>query len=386
MTGRSSAGLTGGGSRALSMNNSYTYDADGLRLTKTVGNEQHKYVWQGSTLVSEYYGGKTLEFFYDESGAPYGFSYKSSSTAAPAMYYYVTNLQGDVTNVLDASGNTVASYTYNAWGKVLSSSGSMASINPLRYRGYYFDNETGLYYVSSRYYSPEIARFINADDIDLLGANSDFASLSLFAYCGNNPVSRVDASGEVWFTAMAVGGVVGAAISAVSSAVTQYALTGTVNWKSVGVSAASGFVSGAIAASPLGKLGQVVAGGVIGGLSYAADCYVNNKAMKLDEAIISVIAGAASGKIGGAGADKDHVLSNAFNGTKKVIERETRRANQKYAQKAISKAISSRNNIFASTVSESAIRFTTGGFFYNTITGKLFNSGLLPNAPTWKPW
>lgn len=130
----------------------------------------------------------------------------------------------------------------------------------------------------------------------------------------------------------------------------------------------------------------MVAGGVIGGLSYAADCYVNNKAMKLDEAIISVIAGAASGKIGGAGADKDHVLSNAFNGTKKVIERETRRANQKYAQKAISKAISSRNNIFASTVSESAIRFTTGGFFYNTITGKLFNSGLLPNAPTWKPW
>ena len=66
-------------------------------------------MWQGSTLVSEYYGGKTLEFFYDESGAPYGFSYKSSSTAAPAMYYYVTNLQGDVTNVLDASGNTVAS-------------------------------------------------------------------------------------------------------------------------------------------------------------------------------------------------------------------------------------------------------------------------------------
>ena len=151
-------------------------------------------MWQGSTLVSEYYGGKTLEFFYDESGAPYGFSYKSSSTAAPAMYYYVTNLQGDVTNVLDASGSTVASYTYNAWGKLLSSSGSMASINPLRYRGYYFDNDTGLYYLKSRYYDPQIARFVNADS-----QISTYASgLNLFAYCGNNPVSRIDSNGHSW--------------------------------------------------------------------------------------------------------------------------------------------------------------------------------------------
>ena len=163
-----------------------------------MGNEQHKYVWQGSTLVSEYYGGKTLEFFYDESGAPYGFSYKSSSTAAPAMYYYVTNLQGDVTNVLDASGNTVASYTYNAWGKVLSSSGSMASINPIRYRGYYFDSDTGLYYLKSRYYDPQLARFINADDY--VSSGQSFSGCNTFAYCGNNPVSRVDAAGHVWET------------------------------------------------------------------------------------------------------------------------------------------------------------------------------------------
>ena len=343
-------------------------------------------MWQGSTLVSEYYGGKTLEFFYDESGAPYGFSYKSRSTAAPAMYYYVTNLQGDVTNVLDASGNTVASYTYNAWGKLLSSSGAMASINPIRYRGYYFDGDTGLYYVSSRYYAPEIARFINADDIDLLGANSDFASLSLFVYCGNNPVSRVDASGEVWFTAMVVGGVVGAAISAVSSMMFQASQTGAINLKSVGVSFVAGFVSGAIAASPLGTAGQVVAGGVMGGLSYVADCYVNNKAMKLDEAILSVGAGALSGLIGGAGADKDDVLSTAYYGTKRIIEKQTHKANQKYAQKVITRAISSRNNVLESAALESTTRFTLGTFAYNFITEKLGRSGLFSNAPTWKPW
>ena len=187
--------LTSAVNSSAGLNNSYTYDADGLRLTKTVGNEQHKYVWQGSTLVSEYYGGKTLEFFYDESGAPYGFSYKSSSTAAPAMYYYVTNLQGDVTNVLDASGNTVASYTYNAWGKVLSSSGSMASINPIRYRGYYFDSDTGLYYLKSRYYDPQIARFINADDY--VSSGQGILGCNMFAYCLNSPVVHADYAGNI---------------------------------------------------------------------------------------------------------------------------------------------------------------------------------------------
>ncbi|MBP3538543.1 MAG: RHS repeat-associated core domain-containing protein [Oscillospiraceae bacterium] len=188
--------LTSAVNSSKGLNNSYTYDADGLRLTKTVSGEQHKYVWQGSTLVSEYYGGKSLEFFYDESGVPYGFSYKSSSSAAPAMYYYVTNLQGDVTNVLDASGNTVASYTYNAWGKLLSSSGAMASINPIRYRGYYFDSDTGLYYVSSRYYAPELGRFINADDVSMLGADGSVLSYNLFAYCLNNPVNRFEVDGN----------------------------------------------------------------------------------------------------------------------------------------------------------------------------------------------
>ena len=125
----------------------YTYDSDGLRLTKTINGVEHKYLWQGSKLVSEYYDGKELEFFYDESGNPYAFSYKASSTATPVTYYYLTNLQGDITGILDSSGTSVASYTYNAWGKLLSSSGDLASINPLRYRGYYYDAELEMYYL-----------------------------------------------------------------------------------------------------------------------------------------------------------------------------------------------------------------------------------------------
>lgn len=181
------------------LSNSYTYNADGLRLTKTVGTVEHKYVWQGSKLISEYYGGKELHFFYDESGAPFAFAYKSSATATPVFYYYVTNLQGDVIKILNASGSTVATYSYDAWGKLLDSSGSMADINPIRYRGYYYDTDTQLYYLLSRYYDPQIARFINADEI--VSTGQGFTGTNMFAYCGNNPVTRVDSSGLAWETA-----------------------------------------------------------------------------------------------------------------------------------------------------------------------------------------
>ena len=172
---------------------SYTYDVDGLRQTKTVGGVEHRYVWQGNKLVSEYWDGKELEFFYDESGMPYAFSYKSSSSATPVFYYYVTNLQGDVVKILTASGTEVANYSYNAWGKLLSSSGTMASVNPIRYRGYYFDAESGFYYLQSRYYDPSICRFINADSYASTGQG--FLGANMFTYCLNNPICFSDSTG-----------------------------------------------------------------------------------------------------------------------------------------------------------------------------------------------
>ena len=188
--------LTSAVNSSTGLNNSYTYDMDGLRLTKTVGSVEHKYVWQGSKLVAEYFGGTEFEFFYDENGAPYAFSYKATASATPVMYYYVTNLQGDVVSILNAGGTSVAEYSYNAWGKVLSATGTMAAINPIRYRGYYFDSDSGLYYVSNRYYDSEIGRFINADDTDYIGADGSVLSCNLFAYCMNNPVNRFDVDGN----------------------------------------------------------------------------------------------------------------------------------------------------------------------------------------------
>ena len=108
----------------------------------------------------------------------------------------MTNLQGDVVSILNAGGTSVAEYSYNAWGKVLSATGTMAAINPIRYRGYYFDSDSGLYYVSNRYYDSEIGRFINADDTDYIGADGSVLSCNLFAYCMNNPVNRFDVDGN----------------------------------------------------------------------------------------------------------------------------------------------------------------------------------------------
>ena len=171
----------------------FTYDADGLRLTKTVGSGssavQHKYTWLGGKLIAEQYGNNTLEFFYDESGSPYAFSYNGT------VYYYVTNLQGDIVMIVNANGTSKASYTYDAFGNLLSSSGTMANINPLRYRGYYYDAETGFYYLKSRYYDPAICRFINADGLASTGQG--FLGCNMFSYCRNNPICRIDSDGQI---------------------------------------------------------------------------------------------------------------------------------------------------------------------------------------------
>jgi len=128
---------------------------------------------------------------YDENGRAYGFIYNGSP------YYYYFNLQGDVTYLMGTYGGWRATYTYDEWGNLISVSGdtSLANLNPIRYRGYYYDSETSFYYLRSRYYDPEICRFINADSVSYLGADGAPLGYNLFAYCSNNPVNFYDPSG-----------------------------------------------------------------------------------------------------------------------------------------------------------------------------------------------
>lgn len=164
-------------------------------------------------------------------------------------------------------GTLVASYAYDAWGKCTilvgnDAANSIANINPFRYRSYYYDTETGLYYVSSRYYDSEISRFINADDVSLLGANDDFASLNLFTYCGNNPVSRADSNGQFWH--LVVGGVIGGIIGAISSAVSGGDATDII------IGALAGAAGGILAASGAGVIVQALGSAAISMASNAA--------------------------------------------------------------------------------------------------------------------
>ena len=137
-----------------------------------------------------------LDFVYDDAGRPFALRYSTNGTSFQT-YYYVLNLQGDVVKLIHYipgfEYESVATYEYDAWGNIVSSSGRLAEINPLRYRGYYYDSETGFYYLQSRYYDPANRRFINADG--LISFDCGFSGLNMYSYCGNCPVACSDPNG-----------------------------------------------------------------------------------------------------------------------------------------------------------------------------------------------
>lgn len=207
-TGRQLTTLTQNGKQ-----NTYKYDVDGLRLEKTAGGvtTQYQYV-NGQLLGEKRSDGVILRYTYDALGVLSGIQYKNAA-GVTTNYIVRCTLSGDVDQIYDTKGNLLARYIYDTWGDTLSvtdASGKaitdplhIANINPIRYRGYYYDAETGLYYLQSRYYDTTTRRFLNADEI--LGANSDINALNLYAYCGNNPVVREDDKGNAWFASMFVG-------------------------------------------------------------------------------------------------------------------------------------------------------------------------------------
>ena len=164
-------------------------------------------------------------------------------------------------------GNEVAAYDYDPYGKVISSTGDLAEINPLRYRGYYYDTETGFYYLQSRYYDPEICRFINADGYASTGQS--YLGYNIFSYCNNSPVNASDPNGEFpWIT-----GLIGAAVGAVVG-VASAAITGGDGWDILiaGISSATaGFVIGATGSTTAGS----IAGRAIGSTIVAAGTYIS---------------------------------------------------------------------------------------------------------------
>ena len=188
--------------------NAYKYNNDGIRIRKQTSTEIHEYILDGTNIVKEIVTDTANcpkyvnEYLYDLDGTVCGLKYNGTA------YYFYKNLQGDVIAITNDTGAVVARYTYDAWGKVLSVKDAngidisetavhIANINPFRYRSYYYDTETKLYYLQSRYYNPEVGRFINADSIESGSLTVEMLFNNLFLYCENDVVNNKDENGNV---------------------------------------------------------------------------------------------------------------------------------------------------------------------------------------------
>ena len=245
----------------------YAYDMAGVRSSKQVGDTTYSYTTLSGKVMRQQWDGKTLEFVYDDRCQPFAMIYKHGSETE--LYYYLVSVQGDVSAILDSGGKIAASYDYDAWGNCTvynSDDAAIGNLNPLRYRGYYYDAETGFYYLQSRYYDPAICRFINADTFanGLLSAN-------MFAYCENNPIMRTDETGEL--TASIVGMAVGAGVGALVSGAAQIAsnvINGEAWNKGLGSSLLTGAISGLTTAISMNPAARVAVNATI---SFAGSLY-----------------------------------------------------------------------------------------------------------------
>ncbi|MBQ7601755.1 MAG: RHS repeat-associated core domain-containing protein, partial [Lachnospiraceae bacterium] len=173
----------------------YTYDHEGHRVSKTVNGVTSSYTLEGDKVLFERNGDTSLWYYYDASGAPVAIKVDN------VIHLYRKNLQGDITGIYSGlTGELLVSYVYDAWGKPVitdeantTESAELIELNPYLYRGYRYDQETGLYYLQSRYYDPETGRFVNADVFASTGDSN--IACNMFAYCLNNPVNLTDAEG-----------------------------------------------------------------------------------------------------------------------------------------------------------------------------------------------
>ena len=265
----------------------FQYNDEGIRTEKIDNGVRHEYSVSGGQINREViyssngqYVVKDLRYYYDAAGHPSAIRAftRTSSTAefTSNIYYLLTNMQGDVIAIYNEAGQKIYEYAYDAWGNILrsvqiSTGGRAANqVNPFRYRGYYYDTETGLYYLQSRYYNPQWGRFLNADYAEVISDNGTITDKNLFVYCENNPVMRADADGEFWH--IVAGAAIGAVVGGLSSIISQAIAGEDINWTAVAISAASGALSGAInAAFPcMGAIATGVVEGTISAASYAA--------------------------------------------------------------------------------------------------------------------
>lgn len=294
------------GNKLVQFNNlAFSYDGLGRRISK--GSISYLYDSSGQ-LIGQNNQGDTLIFAYDYSGIV-GFKYNG------VEYIYKKNIQGDVIGIIRVDSNQlVASYVYDAWGNhiVLDANGSEVTshshigfINPFRYRSYYYDDETGFYYLKSRYYDPQTCRFISMDSLDYLNPER-INGLNIWVYCYDNPIMMSDPDGDMptWLKWL-----IGAVIIAAAVAVTivTYGAAGVAIAGVLGVSAAT-LQTIAVGALVGGAVGATV-GLISGGLTYNEGNFSWDWDAAADGFMWGSITGTISGAIGGALGNVGHSLT-----------------------------------------------------------------------------
>ena len=179
-------------------NTQYTYNANGIRTSKTVNGVMHHYTLDGAKILKEAWGSNALIPMYDNEDSICGIIYND------VPYYFFKNLQGDVIAIVNKDAETVAKYSYDAWGVCTISQDvsdcGIANVNPFRYRGYYYDAEIGMYYLQTRYYDPSVGRFVNGDNPVLESAAGIIRECNIYMYCNNCPIMGSDSYGLLYIS------------------------------------------------------------------------------------------------------------------------------------------------------------------------------------------
>ena len=291
----------------------FYYDEEGYLIKKIDGNGKvTSFIYENGNLLYLKKDNDEFDFLYDENNLLYGFILNKSN-----IYYYLRDIFNNILGILDCQGEVIVSYEYDAFGKIINtedlSSIQLGILNPFKFKGYYYDEEIGLYFLLSRYYDSEIGRFISSDNVNYLDSNS-INGLNLYVYCNNDPVNLCDPSGHIAITTAIILVLIGIGAFAGFGAVAYVDCTddgkifnASIGWKTYvggtllggaiggtigyflapGIAALlsstatiggglaftgiGGTIGGAIAASSIGELALAGVGALTGGISFGAN-------------------------------------------------------------------------------------------------------------------
>ena len=316
----------------------YKYNADGIRTSKTVNGTTTELFLNGSQILAQKTGDSVMRFFYDSTGKRVGFA------NGTMLFYYLYNVQGDVIAIVRAAtGQIVAKYSYDAWGKctVTNAAGyAVGDKNLFRYRGYYYDTETGLYYLNSRYYNPEFGRFISADE----QLNDGVLGCNLFAYCENNPVNLSDENGTLPSWAKK--------FIAAAAIVTIVAVMAAVTVATAGVGTAPAVIAvGAAKGAAIGMLSGSVIGGITEAIIHRATTgsWSGGGTAALNGMADGALSGSITGTITGAANSAVKVLQAAKAWDSGTFKSGYQSMKYHYNKHVISEGLTGENNVLKYT-------------------------------------